>query len=100
MSSNGPCTFKQSCCRVWWNRSTFPVVVGERGLVKMVWMPLRRQIRSNSTSTGWGRVNRPVNCLPLSVNTSCGQPKVCRARTNAVQTARPVPRATTAAITQ
>jgi hypothetical protein len=31
--------------------STFPVVVGERGLVSR-WMPLCRQIRSNSTSAG------------------------------------------------
>ncbi len=30
-------------------------------------MPLRRQIRSNSTSAGRGLPNLPVNCLPLSV---------------------------------
>ena len=36
----------------------------------MVWMPLRPQIRSNSTSTR----PRPVNWLPLSVKTCSGQP--------------------------
>lgn len=85
---------------VWWNRSTFPVVVGDRGLVKVVPMPLRRQIRSNSTWTGRGRVNRPVNCLPLSVSTCSGHPYSASARTNARQTARAVPRGTTVAITQ
>jgi hypothetical protein len=49
-----------------WNRSTFPVVVGVRGLVLRATMPFSRQIRSNSTSTGRGCWNRPVNCLPLS----------------------------------
>jgi hypothetical protein len=63
-----------SCCRVWWNRSTFPVVVGDRGLVFRATMPFSRQIRSNITSAGRGRVNRPVNCLPLSVSTSSGIP--------------------------
>ena len=37
-------------------------------------MPFSRKIRSNSTSAGRGLPNRPVNCLPLSVNTSSGTP--------------------------
>ena len=41
-------------------------MVGERGLVKMVSMPLRRQIRSNNTSADLGLVNLPVNCFPLN----------------------------------
>jgi hypothetical protein len=44
------------------HRSIFPVVVGVRGLVSRVVMLFSRQIRSNSTSAGRGRVNRPVNC--------------------------------------
>jgi hypothetical protein len=55
-------------------RSIFPVVVGERGLVKPVVMPFSRQIRSKRTSAGYGLVNLPVNCFPLSVNTSDGTP--------------------------
>lgn len=43
--------------------------LGGRGV-----MPFSRQMRSKSTSTGWGRVWRPVNCLPLSVRTSKGTP--------------------------
>jgi hypothetical protein len=31
-------------------------------------MPCSRHTRSNRTSAGRGRVNRPVNCLPLSVS--------------------------------
>jgi hypothetical protein len=89
-----------SRCRVWWNRSTFPVVVGVRGLVLRATMPFSRQIRSNITSTGRGCWNRPVNCLPLSVSTSSGTPYSSKASTNAAQTARPVARRTTAAITQ
>lgn len=89
-----------SRCKVWWNRSTFPVVVGVRGLVLRATMPFSRQIRSNMTSPGRGLVNRPVNCLPLSVRTSSGIPKRCSASTNAAHTARPVARRTTAAITQ
>ena len=50
------------------------VVVGESGLVSSWRMPLRRQIRSNSTSAGRGLPNLPVNCLPLSVSTSSGMP--------------------------
>jgi hypothetical protein len=56
-----------------WNRSTFPVVVGERGWVSRWVMPFSRQIRSNSTSTG-GWLNRPVNTLPLSVRICSGTP--------------------------
>ena len=63
-------------------------------------MPLRRQIRSNSTSAGRGLPNLPVNCLPLSDNTCCGQPNSRSACTNAVHTARAVARGTTAAMTQ
>ena len=53
-----------------WNRSIFPVVVGDRGWVSRWAMPLSRQIRSNSTSPPLP--NRSVNCLPLSVRTSPG----------------------------
>jgi hypothetical protein len=49
-------------------------VVGELGLVSRCLIPLSRQIRSNITSTGCGLMNRPVNCPPLSVNTSDGTP--------------------------
>ncbi|GAB3852236.1 hypothetical protein GCM10027610_080160 [Dactylosporangium cerinum] len=63
-------------------------------------MPFSRQIRSNSTSPGRGLVNRPVNCLPLSVSTSSGMPKRRNAATNARHTARPVARRTAVAITQ
>jgi hypothetical protein len=57
-----------------WNRSTLPVVVGARTLVRRWVMPFSRKIRSNSTSAGRGLPNRPVNCLPLSVSTSEGTP--------------------------
>jgi hypothetical protein len=57
-----------------WNRSILPVVVGERGLVSRWVMPLSRHSFSNITSTGNGRVCRPVNCRPLSVSTSNGAP--------------------------
>jgi hypothetical protein len=43
-----------------------PVVVGDRGLPCRSTMPFSRQTRSNSTSTGCGRVCRPVNWRPLS----------------------------------
>jgi hypothetical protein len=66
----------------------------------MVSMPLRRQIRSNNTSADRGWVNLPVNCLPLSVSTCCGQPNARSACTNAVHTAPAVARGTTAAMTQ
>jgi hypothetical protein len=49
-----------------WNRSTFPVVVGERTAVSRWVIPFSRKIRSNNTSPGVGRPNRPVSCLPLS----------------------------------
>jgi hypothetical protein len=74
---------RHSCCSVWWNRSTLPVVVGECGLVSRWMMPFSRQIRSNSTSPPRGRPNRPVNCLPLSVSTSSGMPNARSAATNA-----------------
>jgi hypothetical protein len=63
-------------------------------------MPFSRQIRSNITSPGRGLVNRPVNCFPLSVSTSPGTPNFSSATANAEQTARPVARRTTVAITQ
>ena len=63
-------------------------------------MPLRRQIRSNSTSAGRGLPNLPVNCLPLSDKTSSGMPQAVIAAMNARQTARAVARRTTVAITQ
>jgi len=45
-------------------------------------------------------VNRPVNCLPLSVSTSSGTPYSPSASAKAWQTARPVARRTTVAMTQ
>ena len=56
-----------------WNRSTFPVVVGDRGWVSRCSIPFSRQIRSKSTSTG-GWLNRPVNTFPLSVRIWLGHP--------------------------
>jgi hypothetical protein len=52
--SNGPQPSRSSRRIVPWNRSIFPVVVGERGLVSRVRMPFSLQIRSNMTSTGKG----------------------------------------------
>ena len=49
---------------------------------------------------GVGLPNRAVNCLPLSVSTSSGTPNSSSADANARQTARPVARRTTDAITQ
>jgi hypothetical protein len=69
-------------------------------LVSRAVIPFSRQIRSNITSPGRGLVNRPVNCLSLSVSTSAGTPKRCIAATNAAQTAREVARRTTLAMTQ
>ena len=86
--------------RVLCQRSIFPVVVGVRGRVSRVVMPFSRQIRSNSTSDGRGRVNLPVNCLPLSESTSPGIPCQAREAANAAHTARPVARVTSWAITQ
>src|SRR5437016_11110103 len=67
------CRVSSSSRSVLWNRSCFPVVVGERGWVSRCSMPFSRQIRSNSTSTG-GCAKRPVNTLPLSVSTWSGTP--------------------------
>jgi hypothetical protein len=83
-----------------WKRFTLPVVVGDRGLVRMVSMPFLRQIRSNNASAARGLPNLPVNCLPLSDNTCCGQPNARSACTNAVHTARAVALGTTLAMTQ
>ena len=43
------------------------------GWVSRCSMPFSRQIRSNNASTG-GRLNRPVNTLPLSVRICSGHP--------------------------
>ena len=91
---------RNSSRRVLCQRSIFPVVVGVRGRVSRVVMPFSRQIRSNSTSLGRGLVNLPVNCLPLSVSTSPGIPCLARDAANAAQTARPVARTTSCAVTQ
>lgn len=56
-----------------WNRSTFPVVVGERGRVSRWAIPFSRSTRSNNTSTG-GALNRPVKTFPLSVRISSRTP--------------------------
>jgi hypothetical protein len=99
MLANGPCSVRHSSCRVWCQRSIFPVVVGDRNPVSRCSMPFLRQIRSNNTSAGRGLLNLPVNCLPLSLSTWSGQPYSTRAAANARHTARPVPRRTTLAIT-
>src|SRR5437588_783038 len=75
------CRVSSSSRSVLWNRSIFPVVVGERGWVRICSMPFSRQIRSKSTSTG-GCANRPVNTLPLSVSTWSGTPYCRSARLN------------------
>ena len=72
--ANGPAASRSSRRSVRCHLSTFPVVVGEYGPVSLAVMPCSRQTRSNSTSAGRGLVNRPVNCLPLSVSTSDGTP--------------------------
>ena len=73
-------------------------MVGERGAVRMCLIPFSRQILSNSTSPDPGP-NRPVNTLPLSVNTSCGTPKARMAFVSASHTGRAVARSTTCAET-
>lgn len=73
-SVNGPDASSSSRRSVWCQRSIFPVVVGENGLVRRVVIPFSRHTRSNNTSAGRGRVKRPVNCFPLSVKTSDGTP--------------------------
>ena len=95
---NGTASLSSSRRKLPWNRSIFPVVVGVRGWVSRCLIPLSRQIRSNSTSPPLP--NRSVNCLPLSLSTSPGTPNLCSAAANARQTARPVARVTTEAITQ
>src|SRR4029079_13021209 len=76
--------------------STLPVVVGDRGAVRMCLMPFSRQIRSNSTSPVPGP-NRPGNTLPLSVRISRGTPWVRIDHANASHTGRAVARSTTRA---
>jgi len=88
--------FKNSRRIVLCQRSTLPVVVGDRGAVRMCLIPFSRQILSNNTSPVPGP-NLPVNTLPLSVNTSCGTPKARIAFVNASHTGRAVARSTTCA---
>ena len=73
---------EQFALQLRWNRSSLPMVVGERGFLSRCVMPFSRQIRSNITSPP-PRLNRAVNCLPLSVSTSSGTPNRCRASTKA-----------------
>jgi hypothetical protein len=84
---------------VLWNRSTLPVVVGDRGAVSRCLMPFSRHIRSNSTSAV-PLPNRPVNTLPLSVRIWSGTPWVRSANPSASQVGRAVALATTNAETQ
>jgi hypothetical protein len=85
-----------------WKRSTFPFWFGEAGAVNRCRIPFFRQILSNSTSPRLPayRLNRSVNCVPLSVITSSGTPYRASAWANARHTARAVARSTTTAITQ
>ena len=62
--SEGDGVIEELAARLPWNRSIFPVVVGERGWVSRWMIPLSRQIRSNSTSPPLPK--RSVNCLPSS----------------------------------
>ncbi len=84
---------------VLWNRSTFPVVVGDRGAVSRWRIPFSRQIRSKSTSPFPGPYF-PVNTFPLSVNTPSGTPWRRMASAKASHTGRAVARRTTLAHTQ
>jgi hypothetical protein len=79
-----------------------PFWFGDAGWVSRCVMPLLRQILSNNTSPRDApyRLNRSVNCLPLSVITSSGTPYRASACANARHTARAVARSTTVAITQ
>ena len=72
-STRTPCPFRNSRRSVLCHRSTFPVVVGDRGAVRRWLMPFSRQIRSKSTSPVPGP-KRPVNTLPLSDRISLGTP--------------------------
>lgn len=56
------CVVSNSVRTVRWNRSIFPVVVGDRGWVSRCSAPFSRQIRSSNTSTG-GRWKRSVNTV-------------------------------------
>ncbi len=85
---------RNSRLSVLWNRSTLPVVVGDRGAVNRWRMPFSRQIRSNSTSPVPGP-KRPVNTLPLSVRIASGTPWARIACANASHTGRAVARRTT-----
>ena len=67
IEANGPAPVRKSVCRVWCQRSTLPMVVGEYGLVSRCLIPFLRQIRSNNTSAGRGLPNRPVNTFPLNI---------------------------------
>ena len=71
--ANGGCSSGSSLRRLRWNRSTFPVVVGLRGLVSRCLMPFSRHIRSSITSPP-PALKRAVNCLPVSVSNSSGMP--------------------------
>lgn len=82
-----------------WNLSTLPVVVGDRGAVRMCRIPLSTQIRSNITGPGPGP-KRAVNTLPLSVRIWLGSPWVRSASFSASQTGRAVARARRRAETQ
>jgi hypothetical protein len=59
-------SLKNSARTVLWRCSTFPVVVGEYGAVRIWPMSLWAQMRSKTTGPGPGP-NRAVNILPLSV---------------------------------
>jgi hypothetical protein len=51
-----------------YHRSTFPVVVGDRGAVNRYRIPFSAQTRANNTSAELSAgPNRPVKTLPLSV---------------------------------
>jgi hypothetical protein len=79
-------------------RSTFPVVVGDRGAVNRCLMPFSKQIRSNNTGPGPGP-NLAVKTLPLSVKIPSGTPYRRIANASASQVGFAVARATTKAET-
>src|SRR5438445_7759105 len=67
------CRVSSSSRSVLWNRSIFPVVVGERGWVRRCSMPFSRQIRSKSTSAG-GCAKRPGEHLAVVGEHLVGHP--------------------------
>ena len=99
VANSRSCTRTHSARIVLWNRSTFPVVVGDRGAVNKCRTPFSMQTRSNNTGPGPGP-NRAVNTFPLSVKIPSGTPCLRIAAASASHTGRAVARTTSFADTQ